>query len=132
MHGLQPLPLVIPLSQEDKPEAYPDGPICVYDPHIDLYLEPTAEQAKQYDVVMNVASEVRNPFQQDQAPNSPESGIRIDGGGGIQTAPRRNRPTLQNAHHESSSSAEESTPSTLERGLVDELSNVFWKGESIR
>ncbi|EGP87682.1 dual-specificity protein phosphatase, partial [Zymoseptoria tritici IPO323] len=53
---------------EDKPEAYPDGPICVYDPRIDLYLEPTAEQARQYDVIMNVASEVRNPLVKHDVP----------------------------------------------------------------
>lgn len=52
----------IPLSREEKPEAYPDGPICVYEPHIDLYLEPTADQARQYDVVMNVASESGIPY----------------------------------------------------------------------
>ncbi|KAF2486613.1 dual specificity phosphatase, partial [Neohortaea acidophila] len=48
--------------QEAKPEAYPNGPIAVYDPYIDLYLEPTVEEAREYDVIMNVASEVRNPF----------------------------------------------------------------------
>lgn len=79
----------VPLSREEKPEAYPDGPICVYEPNIDLYLEPTAEQCRQYDVVMNVASEVRNPLVKhaDHAPEEPD--IRIDGGGGIQYAPRR-------------------------------------------
>lgn len=79
----------IPLSREEKPEAYPDGPICVYEPNIDLYLEPTAEQCRQYDVVMNVASEVRNPLIRhgDHALEEPD--IRIDGGGGIQYAPRR-------------------------------------------
>jgi tyrosine-protein phosphatase len=44
------------------PDAYPDGPICVYDPHVDLYLEPTAAEAREYDVIFNVASEVLNPF----------------------------------------------------------------------
>lgn len=81
----------IPLSQEEKPVAYPDGPICVYDPHIDLYLEPTAEQARQYDVIMNVASEVRNPFLNHDQSGAEEPDIRIDGGGGIQYAPRRDR-----------------------------------------
>ncbi|KAK5122195.1 hypothetical protein LTR85_004105 [Meristemomyces frigidus] len=79
----------VPLSREEKPEAYPDGPICVYDPSIDLYLEPTAEQCRQYDVVMNVASEVRNPMVKDAQvvlPTEPE--IRIDGGGGIQYVPK--------------------------------------------
>ena len=52
----------IPQSREEKPEAYPNGPICIYETGIDLYLEPTAEVAAKYDVVLNVASEVRNPF----------------------------------------------------------------------
>lgn len=79
----------IPLSREEKPEAYPDGPICVYDPHIDLYLEPTAEQARKYDVIMNVASEVRNPFVELREPAPSEPSLRLDGGGGIQYAPKR-------------------------------------------
>ncbi|KAK0904145.1 tyrosine/serine/threonine protein phosphatase [Friedmanniomyces endolithicus] len=79
----------VPLSREEKLEAYPDGPICVYAPYVDLYLEPTAEQCRQYDVVMNVASEVRNPMVEDGAAASGEPDIRIDGGGGIQFAPRR-------------------------------------------
>jgi tyrosine-protein phosphatase len=61
----------------------------VYDPHIDLYLEPTAEQCRQYDVILNVASEVRNPLIEQFESNPEEPDIRIDGGGGIQFAPRR-------------------------------------------
>jgi len=67
--GFLPLPIQeddrsydVPESREQVPDAYPDGPICVYDPHIDLYLEPTAAEARKYDVIFNVASEVLNPF----------------------------------------------------------------------
>ncbi|KAF2149982.1 DSPc-domain-containing protein, partial [Myriangium duriaei CBS 260.36] len=63
---------------EEKPEAYPEGPICVFDPHVDLYLEPTAEQASKYDVILNVASEVRNPFLTYNTPDPTKEGIRID------------------------------------------------------
>ncbi|KAF7186274.1 Tyrosine-protein phosphatase pmp1 [Pseudocercospora fuligena] len=84
----------VPLSREEKPEAYPDGPICVYDPSIDLYLEPTAEQARQYDVIMNVASEVRNPLLGLNEPDATEPELRIDGGGGIQFAPKKERDHL--------------------------------------
>jgi tyrosine-protein phosphatase MSG5 len=84
----------IPLSKEEKPEAYPDGPICVYPPYVDLYLEPTAEQCRQYDVVMNVASEVRNPLVEDMRPGNNEPEVRIDGGGGIQYAPKRPQLTI--------------------------------------
>lgn len=96
----------IPLSREEKPEAYPDGPICVYDPRIDLYLEPTAEQARLYDVIMNVASEVRNPFVVHSEPVPAEPDLRLDGGGGIQYAPKRDRLGVQ------SSDANEASPTT--------------------
>jgi len=79
----------VPLSREEKPEAYPDGPICVYAPYVDLYLEPTADQCRQYDVILNVASEVRNPMTTTCEATAEEPELRIDGGGGIQRAPRR-------------------------------------------
>lgn len=79
----------IPLSREEKPEAYPNGPICVHEPYIDLYAEPTVEQCRAYDVIFNVASEVRNPFQAGTEPQPVDQEIRIDGGGGIQYAPKR-------------------------------------------
>lgn len=52
----------IPQSREEKPAAYPNGPICIYEAGVFLYFEPTAEQATTFDVCINVASEVRNPF----------------------------------------------------------------------
>jgi len=81
----------IPQSKEEKPEAYPLGPICVFEPHVDLYLEPTALQAREYDVVLNVASEVRNPFLVVSVPIAADPELRLDGGGGIQYAPKRDR-----------------------------------------
>jgi len=101
----------IPQSKEEKPEAYPEGPICVYDPNIDLYLEPTAEQARKYDVILNVASEVRNPFASSEVPLSPEPEMRIDGGGGIQFAPKRDRLVVQpEVSQPSSPSTPKATP----------------------
>ncbi|KAF2752767.1 hypothetical protein EJ05DRAFT_446212 [Pseudovirgaria hyperparasitica] len=52
----------IPQSREEKPASYPNGPICIYESGVYLYYEPTAEQASKYDVILNVASEVKNPF----------------------------------------------------------------------
>ena len=52
----------LPLSREAKSPAYPQGPICIYDPHVYLYLEPSDIEASEFDVVLNVAREVRNPF----------------------------------------------------------------------
>ncbi|KAI4165339.1 MAG: hypothetical protein LQ342_001207 [Letrouitia transgressa] len=52
----------LPLSREAKSPAYPQGPICVYDPNVYLYLEPSDTEASKFDVILNVAREVRNPF----------------------------------------------------------------------
>ncbi|KAL9086345.1 MAG: hypothetical protein Q9159_004245 [Coniocarpon cinnabarinum] len=52
----------VPQSAEPKPQAYPDGPICIYDPHVYLFYEPPTDVACRFDVVVNVASEVKNPF----------------------------------------------------------------------
>ncbi|KAK0389512.1 hypothetical protein NLU13_3087 [Sarocladium strictum] len=52
-----------PGNNEDlKSPGYPDGPIAIYDDNVYLYLEPTAEEASRFDVVINVAREVKNPF----------------------------------------------------------------------
>ncbi|KAL8795289.1 MAG: hypothetical protein Q9182_007551 [Xanthomendoza sp. 2 TL-2023] len=52
----------LPLSREAKSPAYPQGPVCIYDPGVYLYLEPSDTEASQFDVVLNVAREVKNPF----------------------------------------------------------------------
>lgn len=69
-------PFDAPPSQEDGVErGYPDGPIAIYEPSVYLYLEPTAEEALQFDVVLNVASEVRNPFKFSNAEDSPTKAL---------------------------------------------------------
>lgn len=50
------------VNEDQKSPGYPDGPIAIYDDNIFLYLEPTAEEAAKFDVVINVAREVHNPF----------------------------------------------------------------------
>ncbi|KAL4780782.1 hypothetical protein BJX76DRAFT_350720 [Aspergillus varians] len=55
----------IPHSRESarrSERGYPNGPIQIYDSGVFLYLEPTADEASQFDVVVNVAKEVMNPF----------------------------------------------------------------------
>lgn len=52
----------LPLSREAKSPAYPQGPVCIYEPFVYLYLEPTAAEASEFDVVLNVAREVKTPF----------------------------------------------------------------------
>ncbi|CDM33539.1 hypothetical protein DTO013E5_7396 [Penicillium roqueforti] len=49
-------------STRKKDRGYPDGPIRIHDSGVYLYLEPTAEEAAKFDVVINVAKEVANPF----------------------------------------------------------------------
>ncbi|KAI5804321.1 dual specificity phosphatase [Geopyxis carbonaria] len=51
-----------PRSGEAKSPAYPAGPALIFEPNIYLYAEPDAELASQFDVVINVAREVLNPF----------------------------------------------------------------------
>lgn len=50
-------------NEDQKSPGYPGGPIAIYGDDVYLYLEPTAEEASRFDVVINVAREVRNPFQ---------------------------------------------------------------------
>ena len=50
-------------SQETQERGYPDGPVLIYNCGLYLYLEPTAEEANKFDTVINVAKEVKNPFE---------------------------------------------------------------------
>lgn len=52
-------------SNHRNERGYPNGPIRIYDSGVYLYLEPTAQEASQFDVVVNVAKEVANPFNND-------------------------------------------------------------------
>ncbi|KAH7037864.1 uncharacterized protein B0I36DRAFT_236331 [Microdochium trichocladiopsis] len=49
-------------NEDQKSPGYPNGPIAIYDDNVYLYLEPTADEAAKFDVVINVAREVLNPF----------------------------------------------------------------------
>lgn len=51
-------------NEDQKSPGYPDGPVAIYGDMVYLYLEPTAEEARKFDVVINVAREVHNPFEQ--------------------------------------------------------------------
>jgi tyrosine-protein phosphatase len=70
----------IPQSREEKPAAYPNGPICIYEAGVYLYFEPTTEQACTFDVIINVASEVKNPFTSSTSQSQKDiDARRIDG-----------------------------------------------------
>ncbi|KAI0128843.1 dual specificity phosphatase [Xylariales sp. AK1849] len=49
-------------NEDQKSPGYPYGPVAIYEDDVYLYLEPTAEEARKFDVVINVAREVLNPF----------------------------------------------------------------------
>lgn len=59
------------LKEEDEPRrsfeaperGYTEGPVKIYDCGVWLFLEPTAEEAKDFDTVINVAKEIKNPFE---------------------------------------------------------------------
>ena len=71
----------LPLSREAKSPAYPQGPVCVYEPYVYLYLEPTGTEAGEFDVVLNVAREVVNPFaatpEQGALPKSQDAATQV-------------------------------------------------------
>ena len=50
-------------NEDQKTPGYPDGPIAIYSDNVFLYSEPTADEASGFDLVINVAREVRNPFE---------------------------------------------------------------------
>jgi tyrosine-protein phosphatase len=88
----------IPQSREEKPAAYPNGPICIYEAGVYLYFEPTTEQACTFDVIINVASEVKNPFTSSTSQSQKDiDARRIDGPPAesvdFATLPQRAKPT---------------------------------------
>ncbi|KAI1437737.1 hypothetical protein GGR50DRAFT_23931 [Xylaria sp. CBS 124048] len=65
-------------NEDQKSPGYPDGPIAIYGDNVYLYLEPTAEEASRFDVVINVAREVQNPFAPSATNNAANSGASSD------------------------------------------------------
>lgn len=64
-------------NEDAKSPGYPEGPIAIYEPYVFLYLEPSAEEASRFDVVMNVASEVKNPFKDFPAPEERKDSVSL-------------------------------------------------------
>ena len=63
-----------PHSGEDaKSPSYPEGPILMHEPSVHLYLEPKLEEARKFDVIINVAREVKNPFKESQTQESKQT-----------------------------------------------------------
>lgn len=49
-------------GEDAKSPSYPEGPILMHEPSVHLYSEPKLEEALNFDVIINVAREVKNPF----------------------------------------------------------------------
>lgn len=49
------------LTEDTNSAGYPDGPILMYEPNIYLYSEPRIDEIMNFDVVINVAREVKCP-----------------------------------------------------------------------
>ncbi len=71
-----------PHSGEDaKSPSYPEGPILMHEPSVHLYLEPKLEEAMEFDVVINVAREVKNPFKlKSEQDASKDDGLETNNG----------------------------------------------------
>lgn len=68
-----------PHSGEDaQSPSYPEGPILMHEPSVHLYLEPKIEEAMKFDVVINVAREVKNPFKEMEENKITESSAKSD------------------------------------------------------
>ncbi|ODA82777.1 hypothetical protein RJ55_01286 [Drechmeria coniospora] len=72
-------------NEDQKSPGYPLGPIAIYGDNVYLYLEPSAEEASKFDVVINVAREVNDPFSLETEPQlhstSPKDSPTADSAG---------------------------------------------------
>ncbi|KAF2024257.1 hypothetical protein EK21DRAFT_79117 [Setomelanomma holmii] len=105
----------IPQSREEKPAAYPNGPICIYEAGVYLYFEPTAEQACTFDVIINVASEVKNPFTSPTSESQKDiDARRVDGPPAesvdFAALSQRSKPTTSFGMDDSSPTTPKATP----------------------
>ncbi|KAF2275103.1 uncharacterized protein EI97DRAFT_380333 [Westerdykella ornata] len=113
----------IPQSREEKPAAYPNGPICIYESGVYLYFEPTAEQATNFDVIVNVASEVKNPFTNTVSESQKDlDARRVDGppAESVNFASLPERPTVSSFDPQNSSPTTPKATPTLQSVLPGE------------
>ncbi|OCK84224.1 hypothetical protein K432DRAFT_289402 [Lepidopterella palustris CBS 459.81] len=120
----------IPQSREEKPAAYPNGPIRIYESGVYLYFEPTAEQAANYDVILNVASEVKNPFVASSSTNQDSlqdlEARRRDGKPITNTGPiALDYAAIPGLTREKSNDTQNSSPTTPKATPVSEMTTKF-------
>lgn len=55
-----PLSIAVSTADASNENAYPHGPVCVLEPNLFLYSEPTLDQLTQFDMIINVAQEIKD------------------------------------------------------------------------
>lgn len=109
-----------PHSGEDaQSPSYPHGPILMHEPSVHLYLEPKKEEAAQFDVIINVAREVKNPFKESKREDSlaPQSNSNSHDPWSAASSVAASATSFQTAFEIQPSSTESSptTPKALEK-----------------
>jgi tyrosine-protein phosphatase len=124
-----------PHSGEDaKSPSYPEGPILMHEPSVHLYLEPKLEEAMKFDVIINVAKEVKNPFKESEGTKEPPTAASDSKT--IAPEPQHTTPdtaaslsSFQTAFEVQPSSSTESSPTTPKPATgnkVPEYIHVPW------
>lgn len=66
----------------NKVNAYPNGPACVLEPNLYLYSEPTAQELESFDLIINVAKELKPPIPDNIFPKDRVTNVKIRNGEG--------------------------------------------------
>ncbi|KAG9247623.1 dual specificity phosphatase [Calycina marina] len=126
-----------PHSGEDaKSPSYPQGPILMHEPNVHLYLEPKAEEAREFDVIINVAREVKNPFKELEKQQKEESKVMPSTASsdsntivpepGTASTMLSFRTAFEVQPHGSSSESSPTTPKPVSEMKVPEYIHVPW------
>lgn len=100
-------------GEDAKSPSYPEGPILMHEPSVHLYSEPNVDEALKFDVIINVAREVKNPFDVASVDTVMESS-KSEPSSATSTAPdtAMSFSTFRTAFEVQSSSSSESSPTT--------------------
>jgi len=124
-------------GEDAKSPSYPEGPILMHEPSVHLYLEPKLEEAMKFDVVINVAREVKNPFKEMmEARDAKESAATAASASKTTASESRDTPpdtaasmlSFHTAYEVQPSSSESSptTPKAAPEGKIPEYIHVPW------
>jgi tyrosine-protein phosphatase len=124
-------------GEDAKSPSYPEGPILMHEPSVHLYLEPKLEEAMKFDVVINVAREVKNPFKEMMEARDARESAATAASASKTTAPEsRDTPpdtaasmlSFHTAYEVQPSSSESSpaTPKAAPEAKIPEYIHVPW------